>query len=41
MSTDLVRIAEPWTAAGVAAGLVLAGLLVALIVWLVRRSARS
>jgi flagellar biogenesis protein FliO len=41
MPTDLVRIAEPWTAASIAGGMVLAVLLVALVVWLIRRSARS
>ncbi len=41
MPTDPVRIAEPWTPTSMFFGVLLAGALLTLVVWLVRRGAES
>ncbi len=40
MPSDPVRIAEPWTVGSVIGALVLAALVVAVVVWAVRKAAR-
>lgn len=41
MPVDPVRIAEPWTVGSVIGALVLGVAVVALVVWVVRKAARS